>query len=338
MNYLPGFYLFCCVVFILASQSGCRQIDPVNEDSAQSDTSFLEAITQNEQSNNELPRIVAVLDSTARNAYCACTDGEDAREYLHLTRFLIEATGDTFRTIYPTDLASAFVESPSGKCDLIFGKESIIDAALKESNNNGFEIPIRKIGYLTNADGNIMLRGLFVTHPLATFQTLEDAFSDDDSAEGKQPVKLILGKPSSIEKNQLALKKLVEKNIKIECDPFLLPTCRETLIRIVSQKEPPYNTIGVISDYAIGILKSDEFKFCFDDDVSVRVLDKTDETPFIAVYISSELPEDKYNELISSLKKLNFSNSEVVFSLEIQRMLKLMKSKGIFFLDDNEKN
>lgn len=239
--------------------------------------------------DNASVRVVAVLDPLAIGAVCPCGDNVGVRDYRFLATQLSKDMGLRFQCVYADTLQNACLLSPTGRVDVVIGKDSNVTF---EAAQRG--ISLTKKAWLSDENGKTTFRGVLIVR-------------QDDAANTPQDIidyTIIFGKEGAVEKHRLALEYLRGQGINITEPLTTSSTCIQTLEQLSSNKTS--RVAGFVSDYAYRMLptgQGDDSGFYNQD--QWKIIGHTEETPFLALFIAEHLDSQEKVDTIHNIVDLS---------------------------------
>ena len=202
-----------------------------------------------------------VLDPLAAKNACACVAGYAQRDYDALAGYLGEALQMPVCPKFGGVLAA--VEGAS----IIVGKQTEIEFAAKK---NG--LALTRIAVLTDLKGGNTLHGLFAVRSKDAAKTIADL-------KGK---KILFGTEDSVEKHGAAIDALKQAGIAIPGKIETRDTCNQSAADVAERRAD----VAVVSSYALPLVEG-----CGTiGKGELKVIGRTADVPFIAVYVNDQFP------------------------------------------------
>lgn len=244
------------------------------------------------------PLTLVVLDPLALQNACDCVKGYAQRDYQALAEFLSQQMGQPVKPVFGASLAAVLKRLEGRQPDLIMGKQSAIEHDSRETR-----LKITRFAGLTDRKGALTFQGLFIVRSGDPARSLRDL-------KGK---KILLGPAADAEKHGAARAALEKAGIVVK-DPQTAEDCTRAAVALVNQEADA----AVISDYALPLLEG--CKTIAQGEL--RVIGKTAEVPFIALYVHADMSSVTRSTLAKALTAL----------AENQPMLRKMESAAGFEL------
>jgi ABC-type phosphate/phosphonate transport system substrate-binding protein len=220
-----------------------------------------------------------ILDPLAAKNACACVPGYGQRDYDALADFL----GDALKATV-TPQFSAVV---AGKPAIIIGKQTEIEQAAKT-----IKLKLTCIAMLTDKTGTATCHGIFVVRAADKAKSIADL-------KGRR---ILFGPEGADEKHSAALAALGQTG---NCE--VRDTCNQVAAEVAESRADA----GVISGFMLplvigcGTVGKDE----------LRVVGRTADVPFIALYVTEYFPAGTIPELQKALDKLS-ADKELLAKME----------------------
>lgn len=247
---------------------------------------------------------VGVLDPLALENACPCVEGYAQRQYgklaEHISRSLGKPVTVEFGTTVET-IANKFGRTP----DVVFGIRSAVELQAAEKGRR-----LTFLGMLTDKEGKTDFHGLFIARSKSNIATLADL----------KDKKIVFGPVDRLEKHRLALEALAKVGVPAPEKPAVTETCNQGAVAVVSEEADA----AVISSYALPIIYG--CKSVAPNEL--KVVGRTADLPFVAVFASGALPA----ETVAALRKALLSVGQN------RELLKQMESKRGFDLGSPEKS
>ena len=236
---------------------------------------------------------VVVMDPMSLPLACDCVQGYAQRKYEKLADYLHESLGESVRIIWSESLSKAVQEQAKGRVTLVIGKESVVRADSAKA-----KIKLSPLAQLTDMKGSVMQHGLFVVRKEDAANTLLDI----------ENYKVLWGPDDCDEKAAAPKAKLKELEIK-STDGGACDSCSIAAKQLLEQPKEA-RVVAVISSYAepllagCGTIKPGD----------LRVIGKSDDVPFVSVFVNSDLPKEKADAIGKAL--LSMKSKEMLTALE----------------------
>jgi outer membrane protein assembly factor BamB/ABC-type phosphate/phosphonate transport system substrate-binding protein len=245
---------------------------------------------------------IVVMDPLSDQLACDCVAGYAQRKYDALAAFLEEELSRPVGMVYAESLLLPNVRRLDS-VDLVIGKfsEAVADARRTE-------LPVRPIAMLSGNDGSVTQAGLFVVRA-------------DDAAKSIEDIKnyrVLLGPVESDEKHSAALATFEAFDLPLADKVSTSSSCNSAALAVVEKDAD----VAVISSYAMPLLEG-----CGTvDKGALRILDRTDPVPFIAVFATDQIDDNSAQEIRAALVKLA-KNPQILEAME-SKLGFLAMSKG----------
>lgn len=229
------------------------------------------------------PLVMVVADPLAAELSCPCVAGYAQRDYAVLAEHLSAAVGREVVVAYGDSIAKA-AGGDTEPAHIVIGKRSVLAAEAVRA-----ERPLVPVAELTDLDGATTQRGLVVVHR-------------DDPANAVTDLAdhaIVLGPADCDEKHAAAKKLLADHAINLpeRCD--FANGCTAAAERVLEARRKGDRAVAaVISSYAApllegcGTIRKGE----------LRVVAKTDEVPFITVFVDRRLDGDTRRRILAGLR------------------------------------
>jgi len=202
-----------------------------------------------------------VLDPLAAKNACACVAGLAERDYAALAGYLGEALE---RTVCP-EFGTVLTGNPT----IVIGKQTEVEYAAKAAG-----LTFTRIAMLTDRTGTTNLHGLFVVRTKDTAKTLADL-------KGKR---ILFGPEGADEKRATAFAALKGAGVPLPAKIKTSDSCNQAAAEVAESKADA----AVVSSYAMPLLEG-----CGTiGKGELRVIGRTADVPFIALYVTSQFPAD----------------------------------------------
>jgi ABC-type phosphate/phosphonate transport system substrate-binding protein len=214
-----------------------------------------------------------VLDPLSAKNACACVAGYAQRDYAALAGYLGEAL--------KTPVCPQFGAVLAGQPAIVVGKQTEIEHAAKTAG-----LRLTRVAALTDRKGSTNLHGLFVVRAKDPAKSLADL-------KGKR---FLFGPAGSDEKHAAALAVLKEAGVPLPAKIEARDTCNQSAADVAENKADA----AVISSYAMPLLEG-----CGTiGKGELRIVGRTADVPFIALYVTSQFPVATLPELQKALDKV----------------------------------
>jgi ABC-type phosphate/phosphonate transport system substrate-binding protein len=191
----------------------------------------------------------------------------------------------------------------AGKPAIIVGKQTEIEHAAKVA-----KLKLTRVAMLTDQKGATTLHGLFVVRAKDPAKSLADL-------KGR---KIIFGPDGSDEKRAAALAALNKAGVPLPEQIEARDTCNQSAAEVAENKAD----VAVISSYAMPLLEG-----CGTiGKGELRIIGRTADVPFIALYVTERFPAGTLPELQKALDKLAARN-ELLDKLESSKGFVAVKKK-----------
>lgn len=245
------------------------------------------------------PLVMVVMDPLAAPLACDCVKGYANRQYQRLAEAL-EAKLQTKITVFWSEsLVEWQKKEPTLVPDLVIGKYSVVASHAKK-----LDLSLKPFASLTDTEGNVTQRGLFVVRAdsdVASLIDLDNAtlfFGPDDCAEK-------WSSPRSL---------LDNLGIVVASDSKTFQSCSEAAKALLALPEDK-NASAVISSYAAPLLEGCGTIKKGD----LRVVGQTDDLPFVTAFVNESIASELQEKIQKSL-----------FELQDTDLLKVLESSKGF--------
>lgn len=214
-----------------------------------------------------------ILDPLASKNACVCVRGHAQRDYDAFAARL----GQALTTTIQPQFGAALTGTPA----IIIGKQTEIESGAKQSGRH-----LTQIAMLTDTTGSTNLHGLFLVRrddPAKTIADLHDK-------------KILFGPAGAAEKNSAALAALQAARVPLPAKIEFRNTCTEAAAAVAEQQADA----AVISDYALPLLEGCKII----GKGELKIVGRTADVPFIALYVTSEFPAGNIPQLQTALRQL----------------------------------
>lgn len=239
---------------------------------------------------------IIVMDPMALPLACDCVQGYAQRRYEKLADYLKDRTGQTVRVIWSESLERALKEETQNRVTLVIGKDSVIRYEAKQG-----KLEMKPIAQLTDMQGGTKQHGLFVVRRDDKAATLLDL----------QGYKILWGPEKCDEKSAAPREALVDVEVQ-SVDGGACASCSVAAKQLMAEPQDA-KVCAVISSYAEPLLagcgtiqKGD-----------LRVIGKSEEVPFVSVFVHAQVPAGLTKELTQAL--LDMQSAEMLAALETKR-------------------
>ncbi len=241
---------------------------------------------------------IIVLDPMALPLACDCVQGYAQRKYEKLADYMQASLRESVRVVWAESLTKALEDETqaAGKATIIIGKDSVVRAGAKSN-----KLSMVPVAHLTDMNGGIMQHGLFVVRSDDKAATLLDV-------EG---YKFLWGPNDCDEKSAAPKAKLAELELEHQ-DGNECASCSVAAKQLMAEPADA-KLVAVISSYAepllagCGTIKKGDLK----------VIGKSDEVPFVAAFVDSNLPKEKARQITEAL--LAMKSPEMLTALETKK-------------------
>lgn len=227
------------------------------------------------------PLTMVVMDPLAAPLACDCVKGYANRQYQRLAEAIEAKLKTKVNVTWTESLVALSEKDPKVRPDLIIGKHSVVKA-----HGEQLELELRPFALLTDTEGKVTQRGLFVVRSsseLATVVDLDGAtvfFGPEDCAEKWTSPRALLDK--------------LEIATSPESKTF--SSCSEAAKALLALPED-VPAAAIISSYAAPLLEGCGTIKKGD----LRVIGQTDELPFVTAFVNAALPAEQQSAIESAI-------------------------------------
>jgi len=230
------------------------------------------------------PFVIAVMDPLAKELACACIDGFAQRDYKALANHLKktdEALFGKVELVFAGSLPAAIQRSSAKRVDMVIGKDSVVRDQLQKA-----KMPATGIARLTDKQGSINFTGLVIVTADDPAKTIADLKNH----------RILLGPADSDEQHAAAIKLFQKHGVTLPEKPEIISRRYEAGFMVI-ENESEQPIAAAISDYVLALLEG-----CgFIEKGALRVVDKTEEVPFVAVFVTESVDRRVMGELYTAL-------------------------------------
>ena len=238
-----------------------------------------------------VPLVVAVMDPLALDLACFCIKGFAQRQYRVLAEHLQSELERPVACVFSESLKSTFLKSPTGKIDLLLGKE---DAVLFDAEN--FKMEIEPLAKLTDAEGKTTHHGVLVVEKNDPAQTLGDL----------QTHQIIFGPEYSRERHIEPVRMLRQSGVAIPQKPYCLTSDKDAALKILDHSDGDVSVrmSAAMAAYSLKLMEGCQTV----EKGTLRILARTSEVPFITAFAAKSLGR----ELVPKIRDafLSFGKNE----------------------------
>lgn len=283
----------CLVIACLTACLGCL-------------TSVLQHATGGEDDKTD-PLVMVVMDPLAAQLSCPCVKGYAQRDYEALAAHLTKSLGRPVRLGFGESLTAGLKAAKADRADVVIGKDSVVRADAVTAGAS-----LVTVGALTDADGSIETRGIFVV-------------AADDAAESLDEIidyAVYIGRPEHAEKHARALDALRAAGLPDPFDIHEFGSCSDAAGAML-EAEQPAQIVTIVSAYAKPLL---EGCGAVPPD-ALRVIGETEPARFITAFLDESLDLATRDAIRDALRRV--ADDEVL-------LRKLESSGGFVPLTDDE--
>ncbi len=236
---------------------------------------------------------ILVMDPLALPLSCPCVKGHAQRLYDKLGLNLEKQLGQPVKVLFSDDLGKG-LRSETKDIDVIIGKQSVVRFDAKIA-----ELAVRPVMMLSGKDGKTSVTGLIVVRK-------------DDAAKRLADLKgytVLFGPPDCDEKFKAAGAALLKAGIELPAKIETRPGCSDSVVEMLEHPERPI--AAVISSYAAALLEG-----CGTiEKGSIRVIGETEPVPFVTVFFTARIDEDRSREICRALASIR-DQSDLMTAME----------------------
>lgn len=215
------------------------------------------------------PLVIVVMDPLAAQLSCPCVKGYAQRDYGALANHLAEAIGRPVQLGFGESLAVGLKAAKADRADLVIGKDSVVRADAAKA-----EATLAAAWALTDTDGSIETRGLFVV-------------AADDTAEALDEIidyAVYVGRPEHAEKHARAVDALRAAGLPDPFDTHEFGSCSDAAATML-EAEQPAQIVAIVSAYAKPLLEG-----CGTVPAgALRVIGETEPVRFITAFVDESI-------------------------------------------------
>lgn len=272
----------CCFMMSLSMTSSLWADNANNNNVPDSKTAASKSLT------------MVVMDPLAAPLACDCVKGYANRQYQQLGEALEASLKVKINVHWSDSLIALQAKEPTLVPDIVIGKYSVVEAHAKQLNHK-----LRPFASLTDTEGNVTQRGLFVVRADSDFASvidLEEAtvfFGPEDCAEKWSSPKALLDK----------------LGVATSSDSKTFQSCSEAAKSLLALPKDT-RAAAVISSYAAPLLEGCGTIKKGD----LRVVGQTDELPFVTAFVSESLSVEQKTAVQAAI--LGIQDAELLKVLE----------------------
>ncbi len=253
------------------------------------------------------PLLLVVMDPLAKELACACVKGFAQRDYRKLAAQLKSAIKQPVSIEFSDDLAESMASVKPTREVVVIGDQSLVTAGAKKAG-----LKCHPACELTGTDGATTLAGLFI------------ARADDPAHELKDVAgrKVFFGLVNGDDERAATLAALRAAGVAPEPVLEKRGSYNEAALDVLdSQMSPP--PVAVIPDYALPLLEG-----CGSvKPGNLKVIGKTQPVPFVAAFLSDNIPPEKQEKLLKALLGVG-GNKKLLKAMESRDGFKPLKNAG----------
>jgi outer membrane protein assembly factor BamB len=240
-----------------------------------------DAADEKRVSTTKRPLTLVVLDPLARELACACVKGFGQRDYRKVSNLLTSKLGARVSIEFSDDLADTVEQLGGANGEyLIVGDRSLVAHASKAAG-----LKCEPLCELTDRDGATTLAASFVVRA-------------DDSAKELKDIagrKLLVGLAAADEKFVAAMATLRAAGVK-DASPQKHLGYNDAALDLLDSEASPL-PVALLPAYALALLQG-----CGSvKPGNLRVVAKTEPSPFITVFVSENVAADKREKILNTL-------------------------------------
>jgi outer membrane protein assembly factor BamB len=265
----------------------------------------ISAAEKKSASSAKRPLTLIVTDPLARELACACVKGFGQRDYRKLSNLLASKLGERVSIEFSDDLADTIklLDGPDGEF-LVIGDRSLVAHAAA-----GAGLKCKPLCELSDRDGATALSASFVVR------------SDDPAKELKDISgrKLLVGLAEADQKFAAAMSTLRAAGVDVP-KPEKHLGYNDAALDLLDSEAAPL-PVAVLPGYAMALLQG-----CGSvKPGNLKVLAKTEPTPFITVFVSENVNGDKRKKILNALLDVK-NDSALLEALESKEGFKEIKA------------
>jgi ABC-type phosphate/phosphonate transport system substrate-binding protein len=220
---------------------------------------------------------MVVMDPLAAPLACDCVKGYANRQYQRLAEALEAKLKTKVEVVWNESLVGLHEKDPKLAPDLVIGKFSVV-----ESHGKKLNLPLRPFASLTDTEGKVTQRGLFVVR----------ADSDAASLVDLEGATIFFGPEDCAEKWSSPRALLDKVGIAASSDSKTFQSCSEAAKALLELPEDA-NASAVISSYAAPLLEGCGTIKKGD----LRVIGQTEDLPFVTAFVNTSLPAEQQSAI-----------------------------------------
>jgi len=228
------------------------------------------------------PLVIAVMDPLALELACSCIPGFAQRKYRVLAEHLQKELGRPVVCVFSESLRATFTRSPTGKIDLLIGKDDIVKHDAKE-----FRLEIEPLAKLTDLEGKTTHHGIFVVEKNDPARMLEDLASH----------KIIFGPEHSTERRVEPVRMLRSSGVTIPGKPYSSTSEKDAVMEIFENEDAAVRVCALVAAQSLKLMEGCQLI----ERGSLRILERTPEVPFIAAFTAKAPGPETVTEIRKSL-------------------------------------
>ena len=213
--------------------------------------------------------VLVVMDPLAAQLSCPCVKGYAQRDYDALATHLAHALGRPVRLGFGESLTAGLKAAKADRADIVIGKDSVVRADAAKAGAT-----MVAAWALTDTDGSIETRGLFVVAAEDAAQSLDEII---DYA-------VYVGRPEHDEKHARALDALRAAGLPDPFDTHEFGSCSDAAATMLEAMQPA-QIVAIVSAYAKPLL---EGCGAVPQD-ALRVIGETEPVRFITAFVDESL-------------------------------------------------
>ncbi len=240
--------------------------------------------------------VLIVMDPLSAPLACDCVQGYAQRKYEKLGLFLAKRLKREVKIVWAESLHAAFKETDH-RADIVIGKHSVALANAVE-----LKLDLQPIASLTDKDGSLWQKGLFVVRKDDSAQVVSDLSG----------YRIMFGPSDCDEKYAAPIASLRSTNIEIPEKPEIFSACSVAATKLL-ELPADEKAAAVISSYAAPLLEGCGTIKKGD----IRVIGETQPVRFITAFVNKQLDEPTRNEIIAGLQAVG-EDADLLTALETE--------------------
>ncbi len=225
------------------------------------------------------PLRIVIMDPLAGPLACACVEGYAQRDYHALGRFLEKRLDRPVEILHTEDLATVSRAALEGTAfHAVIGRHSVVAADAARTG-----LPIGAEALLTDKQGQVTLRGLFVVRDGDPARSIDDLTGYD----------ILFGPEEAAERAAAARAVLEAHGIPFPDPPRTSPACSTAAISVLENEADA----GLVSSYSMPLLVACKTI----DKGQLRIIGRTGAQPFVTVFATDALAGPEREAFLDAL-------------------------------------